>query len=256
MKNRDAFQVFQLVQTRRENRTTNSLVFNKPLIDAQPGQFVMVWLPDIGEKPYSILNNEPFSFAVASVGPFSEALNSLGIGSRVWARGPFGCGFRLDGRRHLMVGGGYGAAPLLFLARQARGRKDEVEVCLGARSAGDVLMADAFYELGCEVRITTEDGSLGEKGKVTQALDLALHHKGADSLYACGPVAMLSALAEIARQKNIAAQLSWEAQMRCGIGLCGSCELEEEVRIAAGIPKGWLTCKDGPVYISIPLLSK
>ena len=96
----------------------------------------MIWLPGIGEKPYSILNNDPFSIAVTSVGPFSSALFDLNIGSRIWARGPFGQGFKLEGSRHLLVGGGYGAAPLLFLAVRARSRNDDVKVCLGARSAG------------------------------------------------------------------------------------------------------------------------
>ena len=104
----------------------------------------MLWLPGIGEKPYSILNCDPFSIAVTSVGPFSTALFDLDIGSRVWARGPFGQGFKLEGSRHLLVGGGYGAAPLLFLAEQARNRNDGVSVCLGARSAADLMMVDAF----------------------------------------------------------------------------------------------------------------
>jgi len=210
----------------------------------------MVWLPGIGEKPYSILDCEPFSIAVTSVGTFSNTLFNLKIGSRVWARGPFGQGFGLAGNRHLLVGGGYGAAPLLFLARQACHRNDEVKVCLGARSSGDILMADAFKTLGCEVFITTNDGSLGEKGLVCQAVKSVLRHFDADTLYACGPIPMLSALAGICKQKKISSQLSWEAQMRCGIGLCGSCELDEAVRQSAGIPVGWLTCNDGPVYIN------
>ena len=210
----------------------------------------MVWLPGIGEKPYSILDREPFSFAVTSVGPFSDALNNLAIGNRVWVRGPLGQGFRLDGNRHLLVGGGYGAAPLLFLARQACNRKDEMKVCLGARIAGDILMEDAFKALSCEVFITTNDGSLGEPGLVTQAVDSVLKHFKVDTLYACGPLPMLSALAEICKKDNVPSQLSWEAQIRCGIGLCGSCELDEEIHKFAGMPVGWLTCKDGPVYIN------
>ena len=250
MNNHQSYQSFRLVQIRKENSATNSLIFDQPLIDAQPGQFVMVWLPDIGEKPYSILDCEPFSIAVSSVGPFSKALFNLPAGNRVWVRGPLGQGFRLNGSRHLLVGGGYGAAPLLFLARQACSRKNEVKVCLGAHSAGDILMTDAFKALGCEVFITTNDGGLGEMGLVTQAVDSVLKHFKADTLYACGPVLMLSALTEICKKDNVPSQLSWEARMRCGIGLCGSCELDEEVRKSAGMPVGWLTCKDGPVYIN------
>lgn len=110
-------------------------------------------------------------------------------------------------------------------------------------------MADAFASLGCEVFITTEDGSQGQKGLVTRAVASVLKNYQVDTLYACGPLPMLVALAKICRQQKIASQLSWEAQLRCGIGLCGSCELNEEVRISAGIPEGWLVCKDGPVHI-------
>ena len=250
MNNHPAYQSFRLVQIRPENSATNSLVFDQPLNNAQPGQFVMVWLPGIGEKPYSIYDCDPFSITVTSAGPFSNALVNRTIGSRVWVRGPLGHGFCLDGSRHLLVGGGYGAAPLLFLARQASSPKDRVKICLGARTAGDILMADAFKTLGFEVFVTTNDGSLGEMGLVTQTVESVLQHFKADTLYACGPVPMLSALAGICQQQKVASQLSWEAQMRCGIGLCGSCELDEEVRISAGLPVGWLTCKDGPVYIN------
>ena len=249
MKNHQPYQSFRLVQIRQENSLTNALIFDRPLINAQPGQFVMLWLPGIGEKPYSILNSEPFSIAVTSVGPFSKSLYSLPVDSRVWVRGPLGQGFRLEGKRHLLVGGGYGAAPLLFLAQLACDRKDDVKVCLGARSAGDLMMTNAFKSLGCEVFVTTNDGSSGEQGLVTQAVNSILQRFNASTLYACGPVPMLSALAEISKKEKIPTQLSWEANMRCGIGLCGSCELDDGVRKLAGIPVGWLTCKDGPVYI-------
>jgi dihydroorotate dehydrogenase electron transfer subunit len=241
---------FRLNKIWRENSSTNTLIFDQPLLNAQPGQFVMMWLPGIGEKPYSILDGEPFSIAVSSVGFFSKALYELTEGSRVWVRGPLGQGFKLDGNRHLLVGGGYGAAPLLFLAQHARRRKDKVIVCLGAQSAGDVLMADAFKNLGCEVLISTNDGSQGEKGLVTQAVKSVLLNNNEVTLYACGPVPMLSALVEISKNEKISAQLSWEANMRCGIGLCGSCELDEDARRSAGIPIGWLACKDGPVNIN------
>jgi len=243
------YQRFRIDHIRDENKATRSLIFDQPLNGAAPGQFVMLWLPGIGEKPYSILNCDPFSITVSSVGPFSSALFDLNIGSRVWARGPLGKGFKLEGRRHLLVGGGYGAAPLLFLAQQACSRNDEVTVCLGARSIADLMMIDAFKGLGCEILVSTDDGSYGEAGLVTKVVGQILQSSRIETLYACGPLPMLSALSEICKNKKIRAQLSWEANMRCGIGLCGSCELDERTRKTAGIPVGWLTCKDGPVYI-------
>lgn len=248
MNNHHPYQSFRLRESFQGNSATKILIFDHPLKAAQPGQFVMVWLPEVGEKPFSILNDAPFSLAVTSIGPLSSALHHLSVGGRIWVRGPFGRGFELDGHRHLLVGGGYGAAPLYFLARQARSQDDEVQVYLGARSKDGVLLADDFKRIGCQVAITTEDGSQGERGLVTLAVKSVLRSYHADALYSCGPVGMLSALMLICREEKVAAQLSWEANMRCGIGLCGSCELEQDVRSAAGIPSGWLTCKDGPVF--------
>ena len=250
MNNQDTFIPFRIIQNRQENSRTNTLVFDQPLIGAQPGQFVMLWLPGIGEKPYSILNSDPFSVAVTAVGLFSENLIAGKAGERVWVRGPYGQGFQLSGCRLLFAGGGYGAAPLLFLAQKARQNQNEVKVCLGARTAGDLILVNDFQRLGCEVLVSTNDGSAGETGLVTQLVESINSAFGTDMLYACGPVAMLSSLAVYCRNNSLASQLSWEAQMRCGIGLCGSCELDNDLRVLAGIPAGWLTCKDGPVFKS------
>ena len=246
------YRVFALKEKRRDTASVNTLVFDNALDGAIPGQFVMVWLPGIGEKPFCVAGADPFTLTVAAAGDFSRALHGLSIGQRAWVRGPYGQGFVLQGRRHLLVGGGYGAAPLLFLARQALMRGHSVQACLGARGVQDVLLADAFQDAGCEVRLTTEDGSLGIKGKVTKAAAAALDKFQPDTLYACGPLPMLSAVASICRDKGLVGQLSYEALMRCGIGLCGSCELDSSTRNAAGIPPGWLTCKDGPVFFLYP----
>ena len=233
---------------RRETANVNTLVFNQPLECAEPGQFVMVWLPRTGEKPYCVAVGNPLTIMVSVVGDFSRALHALSVGERVWVRGPYGRGFSPSGERHLLVGGGYGTAPLLFLAENIIRRKQEVVVCLGARSASDILLADAFRGAGCEVLIATDDGSNGLRGQVTQLAESALEEFRPHTLYACGPPPMLSAVAQLCREKNLPAQLSYEALMRCGIGLCGSCELDSRSRSAAGIPPGWLSCRDGPVF--------
>jgi dihydroorotate dehydrogenase electron transfer subunit len=249
VKEHQIYQSFRLAQIKIANSATKMMVFDHPLVSSQPGQFVMVWLPGIGEKPYSIFVNEPLSLVVTDVGPFSNSLSNLPIGARIWVRGPLGNGFKLTGKRHLLVGGGYGAAPLFFLALEACKKKEQVTVCLGARSAKNLLLVEEFESMGCETYITTDDGSKGEKGMVTQKVIPLLKQFKADSLYACGPIPLLSALSGVCALERIPSQLSWEANMRCGIGLCGSCELDDEVRRSAGIPIGWLTCNDGPVFI-------
>jgi len=246
------YKAFSLQEITQENYRTRSLRFAGPLPGAQPGQFVMVWLPEVGERPYSISSADPFTLTVVAVGEFSEHMCRLMPGERVWVRGPLGAGYVLKGKRHLLAGGGYGSAPLLFLAREARKHGDVVHVCLGARTAEEVLLTDSFTTIGCHLHITTDDGSLGSQGLVTQAVSAVLAAHVIDTLYGCGPLPMLSALARVCRQALLRHQLSWEALMRCGIGLCGSCELPEAVCRDAGIPTGWLACMDGPVFEHLP----
>jgi len=242
------YKEFRVHMKRYEAANVNTLIFDRPLGGAIPGQFVMVWLPGIGEKPFCVADDDPFSLTVAVAGDFSRALHSLDADERVWVRGPYGQGYVLSGERHMLIGGGYGVAPLLYLAKQAVRRGQAVMACLGARSAVDIILAEAFRQAGCELRIATEDGSLGRRGMVTQVVEAALVDLNQYTLYACGPLPMLSAIAGICRHRQLPAQLSYEALMRCGLGLCGSCELDDETRDTAGIQAGWLTCKDGPVF--------
>ena len=251
MREGSPFQVFRVKAVLRETDNTKTFTFDNSL-DASPGQFVMAWLPGVGEKPFCVADAQPLAITIADIGAFSHALHQLKPGGRVWIRGPFGQGFTLNGSKHLLVGGGYGAAPLYFLARTARALGQEVAVCLGARTGADLLMQKAFHEIECDVVTATDDGSAGIKGVVTDAVQQVLTHYEPDCLYACGPLAMLSAVAKLCRARLLPVQLSYEALMRCGIGLCGSCELDEDVRLAANIPPGWLTCKDGPVFTFNP----
>jgi dihydroorotate dehydrogenase electron transfer subunit len=229
---------------RVENYRTKTLVFKESL-PAAPGQFVMAWLPGVDEKPFSVAGADPLALTVVAVGPLSQALHGLAPGGRLWIRGPLGQGYRLEGHKLLLAGGGYGVAPLAFLARQAAASGRVVEVCIGARTAPDVLMAGEFERAGAAVRVTTEDGSLGTKGLVTAALEAAIARARPDGVYACGPVKMLEAVDRLCEAHGLPRQLSWEAHMRCGMGLCGSCEL-----LTPSAPRaGWLVCLDGPVAI-------
>lgn len=237
-------QTFTLVETRMENDRTKTLILDRPL-PAQPGQFVMAWLPGLDERPFSIASDAPLALTIAAVGPFSEALHRLQPGERLWMRGPLGQGFRLPehaaGRRLLLVGGGYGVAPLHFLARRALEAGMVVDACIGARTSRDLLLVDAFRVDGAAVRITTEDGTAGARGLVTGAFDVAVQAARPDLVCACGPVPMLEALEAACLRLGFPHQLSWEAPMRCGMGLCGACEVHGRR------PEGWLACQDGPV---------
>lgn len=226
-----------IAERRRENAKTVSLVFDQG-ISCSPGQFVMVWLPGLDEKPFSIAGRDPLEITVAQVGPFSHALHSLSIGDTVWYRGPFGRGFSGKGERPILVGGGYGAAPLFFLSSRLMADgvpPDQLAVALGARTASDLLFVERFRSAGARVLVTTDDGSAGARGVVTDAVGPLL--RGADRVYACGPEKMLEAVAALCRHSRTPGELSHEAYMRCGVGLCGACECE-----------GRLVCLDGPVF--------
>lgn len=206
-------------------------------MDARPGQFVMAWLPGVDEKPFSLMDAEPLTFAVAAVGPFTETVSQLEPGGRLWLRGPFGRGFDLRGKRLLLVAGGYGAAPLAYLARVGvRGGK-LVTALIAARTLELLLLADHFAGLGCKVLTCTDDGSDGHCMLADEAASHALDQNAYDGIYACGPAPMLDALERLARERGLPAQLSREAYMRCGIGVCGSCTCGD-----------LLVCRDGPVF--------
>ncbi len=219
----------------QENARTKTFIFDLRW-RAQPGQFLMAWLPRFDEKPFSLVDDDPVTLSVTAVGPFTRLLHRLAVGDRVWLRGPLGHGFELAGQRLLAVGGGYGAAPLSFLTRRAVADGRAITVVAGARTAGDLVLLERLAREGAEVRVATEDGSAGKRGLVTDVVGPLLAAGGWDRLYACGPDGMLRALEKLARDYRVPAQLSWEAYMRCGIGLCGSCEHD-----------GRLLCLDGPV---------
>ncbi len=235
-------------------------------IDADPGQFVMAWLPGIDERPFSLIDGDPVTLTVARVGRFTETLHRLGAGERLWIRGPLGKPFTLPptpppspplrqgggedsrpqagGKRVgelLMVAGGYGVAPLHFLARRAIASGWGVAVVIGARTAADVIFVARFRALGVDVAITTDDGSLGQAGLATEAAARLLDQARYAAVYACGPEAMLEAVERLARTSKMPAQLSYERAMRCAFGVCGTCSR-----------RGWLVCRDGPVLTIEP----
>jgi dihydroorotate dehydrogenase electron transfer subunit len=233
---------FPIRQIQPENYRTVTITMDGSL-DAYPGQFVMAWLPRFDEKPFSLVNADPITLMVTAVGPFSRLVHQLGVGDRLWLRGPFGHGFvRPESQKRLaLIGGGYGVAPLLWFARNSLPQVTNITTVIGARTAIDILYANRFDELTnrhphLTVLTTTEDGSAGISGRVTDALQPLVEKDALDGIYACGPHGMLAALQSLADEYAIPFQLSWEAYMRCAVGICGACE-----------HNGKLLCLDGPV---------
>jgi len=207
--------------------------------EARPGQFVMLWDPGVGEIPLSVAGvREGLRLVVARRGRVTSHLHGiLGPGSRVHLRGPYGRGFSFDGvRRALIVGGGYGVAPLLYLAERLSERGAELDVLLGFRTGDDVMYVEEFGRLASSVSVATEDGSYGVRGLVT---DLLPGEADYDAVYTCGREAMMVKVVRWCLGRGLRVEASLERLVRCGIGICGSCALE---------PLGLRVCSDGPVF--------
>jgi dihydroorotate dehydrogenase electron transfer subunit len=231
-------QVARVVDIVDESPQVRTMAFDLR-IEAEPGQFVMAWLPGVDEKPFSLVRADPVTLTIARVGPFTGSIHTLRPGDQLWLRGPLGNPFTLPtgrGSRIILIAGGYGVAPLHFLAERAQAAGHQVSTVIGARTAPDVVFAGRFASLGVPVTVTTDDGSLGQRGVATDAAASMMDSNDYHHLYACGPEAMLEAVERLARARRLPAQLSYEQYMRCGFGVCGSCARE-----------GWLVCSDGPV---------
>ncbi len=164
-------------------------------------------------------------------------------GQRVRAVGPLGRAFPAApaGATAILVGGGTGIASLYELAARAS-RSGPVRVLLGARSADDLMGRADFEALDIEVRVATEDGSVGHRGLVTDLLEDLLGSAGAATVYACGPTPMMRRAAELARSQGLECVVSLENTMACGFGVCLGCAVP---RAAGGFA---LVCRDGPVF--------
>lgn len=232
-----AFDMVRVANVRDENPTTKTFVFDYHL-GAKPGQFVMVWIPKVNEKPMSVGGDDgkTFSLTVASVGPFSQAFQKLKVGDRVGVRGPYGHAYQLKGKRVAMVGGGFGSAPLLFLAEHAKKKGMHVDFIQGARSKDKLILEKDIQKLGCHLHIATNDGSKGKNGLVTDVLSELLKANRYDGVYACGPELMMQAVGEICEKHETYCEISVERYMKCGFGVCGQCDCG-----------GFLTCVEGTV---------
>ena len=205
--------------------------------EIEPGQFVMVWIPGLDEKPFSVsdVREGVMEITAKAVGPFSRALMDCRPGDRLGLRGPFGRGFRLRDRG-VVVGGGMGIAPLRYLVHRLEAEGHGCSILLGGRTAREVMFVGDFSRLGAQV--ATDDGSLGRQCLVTSLVEKQCREEPVEIIYGCGPEPMLVALKKLADRMGIDYQLSLERHMKCGIGICGSCCVDGS---------GICICREGPV---------
>jgi dihydroorotate dehydrogenase electron transfer subunit len=244
--------ITEIVDIKQENCDVKTFTFVDELCaKANPGQFVMVWIPGIDEVPMSLSAINPegqTSITVHNVGDASKALHQKKKGDQIGIRGPFGNGFVPTTGNVMVVGGGTGLAPLLPLTERLVKVAKKVTVMCGAKCKDNLLFIDSVTKVisavDSEKVITTDDGSYGIECFVTDQVKEKLQKEKFDIIYTCGPEPMMYNMFLLAEQHRIPLQASLERMMRCAIGLCGSCQIGK-LRV----------CKDGPVLTSEQLRS-
>ena len=226
---------------------------------ALPGQFVMVKVTDglapVLRRPFGIYTiNEArgsFEMIYRVVGEGTRLLSEMADGVDIDVLGPLGNGFNLDlaGDQPLIVAGGVGVPPLFSLAQALARKGKKPVVIIGGRIADDLLSLDAFRQVGIEPLLATEDGSAGYKGYVTAIMEERLDDgKIPSAVYSCGPKPMLRRVGEIAMSRGIPCELSLEAIMACGFGVCLGCVVKTCSSDGSSEHDFSRVCCEGPVF--------
>lgn len=238
---------FKIVGKQVFNETYFSLILQHPekLPEIAAGQFVEVEVPGNKQvmlrRPISIhdvdTNSNTLTLLIQVVGKGTRTLSELNIGDSLNLVYPLGHGFSIEGKNILLVGGGAGIAPLLHLAKCFSAKGIHPTILLGGRTASLIPVQKEFEPFGT-VAFATEDGSLGEKGLVTQH---SLFIGNYDHIFTCGPTPMMKAVARYALENNIECEVSLENMMACGIGACLCCVVDSDEGHKC-------VCKEGPVF--------
>jgi len=239
---------------KRENKDVRTFFFEDALLDARPGRYVMVWVRGVDEIPISLSHKD--AITVERVGKTTESFFKLKEGDSIGIRGPFGNGFDIKGENILLIGGGIGIAPLLYLAEVFGEKKKDIvgnrrflsiTTLIGSRSIETLIFLKEFEKIS-KVHCSTDDGSLGKKGSVLNMLDAEIFNLEYDMIYVCGPEKMLRSLLEFFNEKDLLekTQFSLSRIIKCGLGICGSCCID---------PKGLRVCRDGPIFYGGEILN-
>lgn len=242
---------FEVIENRKINSQYYVLKLKSPdkLPEIEPGQFVNVLIDDSPvtflRRPISIYDvdykHNTIELLILIAGEGTRKLSYRNVGDSVNLLTPLGKGFKSDNtiKRALLIGGGVGLAPLLFLGKKLVNENIEVETLIGGRSSANIIEKNRFENIG-KVHVSTEDGSLGEAGLLT--LNSVMKKVGSfDKIYCCGPDPMMRAVAGIAQKNNIQCEVSLENLMACGIGSCLCCVEDTNTGHRC-------VCTEGPVF--------
>ncbi len=233
---------------------------NKGFSNAMPGQFVMLRPSDQADpllrRPFSIYklikkNDRVHGIEILYkvIGKGTVLLSMCHENDLIDILGPLGNSFLIpqDDEKVFLVAGGIGVPPIVFLAshmKEAGINLSHCSVFLGGRTTDDLLCMDRFKRLKITTHISTDDGSEGQKGYVTHSLEGEINKSTPDVIYACGPLAMLKQVIQVAEKNRIKCYVSIETMMACGLGACVGCVVESSNRSGSYFH----ACKDGPVF--------
>jgi len=232
-----SFTEYTLVENQKNADDFSVLIFDKK-INILPGQFIFAWIPEVGEKPFSVLDDNPLKLGIRAVGCFSKKLISLEKGAKVFFRGPYGVPIKIpENKKIITVSGGCGFAANYLIAKQCK----DSENFVGAKDKAHLFYIEEASKF-CKLHIATDDGSQGYKGFVTEILRKRLEElkeKARDILfYNYGPPIMIKLVTKIqleyTKPENIFNSIDYPT--RCGVGICGSCGTKDGKRL----------CVDGP----------
>jgi len=243
----------RIVSIRNETPTIKSFALHDSLgAKASPGQFVMIWIPGIDEIPMSLSTisskENLVGITVKKVGEATGKLHNMKIGDVVGIRGPFGNGYTpTKARKVMIVGGGTGLASLAPLTEEIGKQKErKITFLLGAKKHNELLFLERIKAIldraNGTIITSTEDGSYGIKGLITESAEQLLAKEEFDIVYACGPEMMMHKMFQLTEKAAVPFQASLERLMRCAIGLCGTCVIGK-----------YRVCKDGPVFSGVQL---
>ena len=212
---------------------------------SQPGQFVMLWVPGMDEKPISIsYPGESLGLTILKKGATTTKIHNMKKGDILGIRGPIGRGFKITGKKIAVIGGGVGMAPLTPLVESAIEKGCAVSVIIGSLTECEVLFQERLKKAGAKVYVCTDDGTCGFKGFCTEMYRKLLEKETFDAAYTCGPEIMMMKILQLSKEHNVPTQGSMERYFKCGIGVCGQCVVDDS---------GLRVCKEGPTFRDVDL---